>query len=284
MSLLVALLFNAAASNSALVDANVVYSAPVSGIEMRMDVYRPSEPLATPTPAVLVFHGGAWMMGARTDVDAVAKALAAKGFVAATVSYRLAPRSFWPAMIDDAQTAVRFLRANAGRYRIDPDRLGAVGFSAGGHLSLLLGFTDTRMLNPKEHWGHSSKVQAVGDVFGPADLENDYGSRFDALAPLLFGKRRTEATQLIREASPILHVTPDDAPVFILHGEADPLVPVKQSRRLEEKLKSVGVPVESVYIKGMGHEIKMSDPAVRDAMQRLGEWLTERLGPPAQVN
>lgn len=263
------------------IEVGIVYSRPGPGVELAMDVYRPrSKPLFTP-PALLVIHGGGWMSGKREEMGALARRLAGEGFVAATPSYRLAPNHKWPAMLDDVQTAVRYLRANSKSLEIDPTRIGAVGASAGGHLALLLGYRDTRIAKPAEYPGHSSKVSVVLDLFGPTDFNNDFHPAFEALVPMFLGKAKADAKEDILEMSPITHVTPDDAPTFIFHGTADRLVPVRQSERLEERLHKAGVPYETAYIEDLGHEVDIEKPGVFEAFQRMLEWLRKHLGPKA---
>jgi acetyl esterase/lipase len=260
------------------VDFDVVYSKPMPGVELMMDIYHPVQKQDKPVPAVVVVHGGAWVMGHRRDMAELCQAIAERGMLAATVSYRLAPRHKWPAQLDDVQTAVRYLRANASRLNIDPKQIGAAGASAGGHLSLFLGSIETRDEKPTEYAGVSSRVAAVFNIFGPTDLTNttDYPQRFDMMYAALLGKPRAEAEAEVRSGSPLFSITKDSAPVFILHGTLDQLVPVAQGRALEKKLREVGVPVEAVYMEGVGHEIPRT-PEVRAHLDRALEWLKATL-------
>lgn len=255
--------------------------ATVGDATLKMDVYSPEG--AGPHPAVVVIHGGAWIGGKREDMTPLAQALAQRGFVAATVSYRLAPKHAWPAMIDDVQTATRFLRGNAIQYRIDPKRVGAAGASAGGHLSLLLGFTDTRDPAPAVFPKESSRVSAVLNLFGPTDLSRDYGPNMDMLFQAVMKKPRAEAATEIREGSPVNHINEKSAPVFTIHGTADPVVPYAQATWLTERLNAAKVPNELVSIEGMKHELPMTDPRVASAMQRGIEFLARRLGAPSAL-
>ncbi|MCS7187728.1 MAG: alpha/beta hydrolase, partial [Armatimonadota bacterium] len=165
----------------------------------------------------------------------------------------------YPAQLDDCQRAVRWLRKNAKEFRIDPKRFGAAGASAGGHLSLLLGTRETRDDNDPELKGISSKVQCVLSIFGPTDFTDEryvQASRNPVAGRALIefvGKPYDEAPDLWKEVSPIHHVSPDDAPTFIIHGDQDPLVPLEQSEKFAEALKKVKVEVQLVVIKGMGH-------------------------------
>lgn len=251
--------------SAAKVDLDVVY-AKVGSDELKMDIYYPTTPKSGASPVLVVVHGGAWMGGKRQDMSELCQGAAAKGFLAATVQYRLAPRSKWPAMIDDVQTAVRYLRANASKYEIDPKRIAAGGASAGGHLSLLLGYRDTRDPKPEHFPKESSKVAAVLDIFGPSDLGRDFPATFDFLYQAVFGKPKAESAKDVEEASPMTYIA-KGVPTFIVHGTADAVVPIVQSKRLQEKLDQAKVPVEAVYIEGMGHSDGGDDPAKRKAFR-----------------
>jgi acetyl esterase/lipase len=268
-------------------ERDVVYSR-VNGRELQMDIYRPAAGTAsapasasTGVPAVVVVHGGAWVAGRRQDMARLCEAIADEGMLAATVSYRLAPGAKWPSMIDDVQTAVRFLRANHERLGIDRDRIGAAGASAGGHLAMLLGTRETRDPSPTEHAGHSSRVQAVFNIFGPSDPGRDFPPQTDMLFALVLGKQKSEAGDLLRDATPLAFVDARTAPTFILHGTADQVVPIVQSRRLEEKLREHRVPVRAVYVEGMGHDINPLNTSVADAVAQGIQWLKRHLAPPA---
>lgn len=255
-------------------ELNVTY-AKLGDTSLQMDVYKPA-PSKKPTAAVVVIHGGAWMGGQRQDMAALSKLISEKGMLAATVSYRLAPKSTWPAMIDDVQTAVRYLRANAKEYNIDPKRIGAAGASAGGHLSLMLGVRDTRdkgtLLYPK----YSSKVSAVFDIFGPTDF-SDFPKDFDGMFAIVLGKPRKDAASEIKDASPIVFVDKHSAPVFIYQGMSDPLVNFNQSKKLEALYKKLGLKVEAVYLDGIGHEFKQDDQRCVDAMLKGVDFLAKQL-------
>jgi acetyl esterase/lipase len=210
-------------------------------------------------PAVIVIHGGAWRGGDKKDMRILAEPLAQRGYVVAAINYRLAPKWSYPAQLDDCQRAIRWLRKNAKEFRVDPKRLGAAGASAGGHLALLLGTREVRDDSDPDLKGISSKVQCVLSIFGPTDFtdkryiqasRNPVAGR--ALVDFL-GKPYNEAPEVWKEASPIHHVSPDDAPTFIIHGDQDPLVPLDQSVKFAEALKKVGIEVQLVVIKGMGH-------------------------------
>src|SRR6185437_7517091 len=166
--------------------------------------------------------------------------------------YRLSGEATWPAQIHDCKAAIRWLRANAAKYGLDPDRIGVTGASAGGHLAAMLGLGGGVAALEGDvgpHTGVSSRVKCVVDQFGPSDLlaMADHSSRIDHNAPdspesKLIGGALQENKEKARAASPITYISRDDPPFLILHGTEDPLVPFNQSERLAEALKTVGVP------------------------------------------
>ena len=255
------------------VDKDIVYRE-AAGEQLKFDFYRPVKTDDGPSALVVVIHGGAWMSGKRQDMDALCQAIAKEGMAAATVSYRLAPKHRWPAMLEDVQAAVRFFRANAAEFAVDPDRIGAAGGSAGGHLALLLGFTDAPAA------GTSSRVQAVFNIFGPTDLSQDFDPQIaDQVAFAVIGKKYADAGEEVRKFSPLSYVGKESSPVFTIHGSEDKLVPVKQAERLREALKEAGVESETVIVEGMGHAVDMTKPGVPQAMESGVKFLKKRLAP-----
>lgn len=223
-----------------------------------LDLFLPKDDGKTLRPAIVVIHGGAWRGGSKRDLRMLAEFFARRGYVSAAINYRLAPKWSYPAQLDDCQRAVRWLRKHAEEFRVDTKRFGAAGASAGGHLSLLLGVRETRDDSDPELKGISSKVQCVLSIFGPTDFTSGVYAKVSQtpagkILVEFIGKPYNEAPELWKDASPIHHVSPDDAPTFIIHGDQDPLVPLEQSERFAEALKKVGVEVQLVVIKGMGH-------------------------------
>jgi acetyl esterase/lipase len=241
------------------VEADVVY-AKTAGVELKMDIYHPQPAPAKPAGAVLC------------------QEIAKRGMVAATVQYRLAPAHKWPAMLEDVRAAARFLRANAAKYNVDPNRLAAAGASAGGHLSLMLGFTDSDS-KAEPFPGVSSRVNAVLNIFGPTDLNNDFSPGFGILFQSVTGKPLSEAGPLLTAASPITHIDKRSAAVFTVHGTLDPLVPVKQSQRLDEALKKAGIHHELRVVEGMKHEVSKAHAGCVKALTEGLEWLAQTLSP-----
>ena len=208
-------------------------------------------------PAVLCIHGGGFRAGRRERWDKLCKQLASRGYVAATVTYRLAPKFKFPAAIYDVKAAVRWLRANADKYKIDRRRIGVVGDSAGGHLAQFLGVTgDIRGFAGKgPHKYRSSKVQCVINYYGPSDFTKSYGKSVDAaeVLPLWFGGDLKTHLKAHIVASPLNWVTPAAAPTLLLHGSKDPYVAIEQAEWIHERLKKCSVPVKLLRLEGAGH-------------------------------
>jgi acetyl esterase/lipase len=216
-----------------------------------------------PFPCVLFIHGGGFRAGKREGYDAQIVRMAEKGYVAVTVSYRLAPKYPFPAAIHDTKAAVRWLRANAKKYNIDPDRIGVTGGSAGGHLAQFLGVTG----EVKEFEGdggnpeQSSKVRCVVNVYGPSDFTKSYGKSVDAaeVLPLFLGGNLETARAAHIKASPLYWVTPNAAPTLCIHGTEDKYVAHEQAVWLVEKLKAANVEAELLTLEGAGHGFKGKD-------------------------
>jgi acetyl esterase/lipase len=207
-----------------------------------------------PRPGVILIHGGGWVQGDKRDFAADCAYLASQGFVAVTVGYRLAPAAAWPAPLVDVQLAVRALRAHADEYGLDPTRLCALGFSAGGHLAVFLGVLAG--IHPGDeaalYADQSPMVGCVVDESGPTDLTARFSPAFDEhfLLPLFGGATRQAAAALYREASPLFAVSRQAAPTLIVQGERDDIVPAEQAHALRQALRLEGVPVEYIGYDG----------------------------------
>ena len=245
-------------SDSVKVIQNVEYGR-VGDSLLALDVYEPRSWSIFPRPAILMIHGGAWIEGDKANERELASILVPKGFVAFAINYRLVygDRYRYPTQALDVRRAVRWVRQHANEFGADPDRLGAVGWSAGGHLATLLGTTDQADPADPNSAEFSSRVDCVVDTAGPTDFTDEssppVGPEIARVIPMLFGKPRSEIPDLYREASPVSHVDSRSAPTLIIHGKNDQVVPVDQSRRLERALKAAGVEVKLVEIAGEGH-------------------------------
>jgi acetyl esterase/lipase len=251
-----------------IVERDIVY-ATVNGEKLKLDLARPNTP--GPHPLAVGFHGGAWKYGSKREISmpnaaifdfggtgkiSLMEFIARKGYVCVSVDYRLAPKHKWPAPAIDAKTAVRFLRAQAGKYGIDPDRVGVFGFSAGGHLAALLGTADKDAgLDGDLYTEQSSRVQCVVDYFGPSDLSlyaSSEGIERAYMKPFL-GATFAEKPEVFKQASPITYVDKTDPPFMIFHGTLDVIVPIIHGEKLHEKLKAAGVDSTFINVYGKGH-------------------------------
>lgn len=232
-----------------------------------MDIARPKNGQQD-LPCVLLIHGGGWAHGSRQDMHDELMRLASKGYVTASVSYRLAPQHKFPAAFDDCRSAVRFLRANAPQWGMDPDRMAAVGFSAGAHLAMMLGTEDS---DSKDAWngafsGWSSKVQAVVSFVGPTDLTVKFPPASEGIVANFLGGSREEKAEEYKAASPAHHVDSTDAPMLLFQGTQDELVPYDQAIRMLRELDRAQVPGRVELLLGLNHGL--SGKGVRGAEER----------------
>ena len=233
------------------------------GTQLKLDLAVPKEG-SGPFPAIVFLHGEGWRAGNRRQMSHFIDGVARMGYVGVTVEYRLVPAARFPAQVEDCKAALRWLRANAANYRVDPGRIGVVGFSAGGHLAAMLGVT-------------GENVQAVVSFFGPTDFSTRDWPRDlerEVIVPFLGGSF-ADIPAVYERASPVSHVTKDSAPFLLFHGSEDELVPVDQSKRLAERLKSFGVPVRLVVLEGEGHGF--TDAHNQECMMQMMAFLGERL-------
>ena len=217
--------------DTVVAEREVEYSA--VGGRQTMDIVRPREASNTPRPAVLLVHGGGFRGGTKEGYISLAVKLAEHGYVAATANYRLAPRNQFPAAVQDVKAAVRFLRANAAKYNLDSDHIGALGGSAGGHLVLMLGLTAgvEEFEGSGPNRDQSSAVQCVVDEYGPTDFTQSYSKSVDAaeVLPKFLGGDLDHERLAHMRSSPLNWVTPNAAPVLAIHGTADNYVAYEQS-------------------------------------------------------
>jgi acetyl esterase/lipase len=256
-------------------EIGVPYAA-VGGDTLRLDLARPLGP--GPHPVVVLLHGGGWEGGDRSAMHAEMRLLARRGYAAAAVGYRLtrAPRNVFPAAVEDARCAVRWLRVHASRLALDPERVGALGFSAGAYLASMLGVAPAAALDASaarpEAAGVSrpaclaagelpAAVQAVVSVAGPQDLRvnGPYTREQARLVTNFLGVFPGDAPALAAAASPITHVAPRAAPFLLVHGSRDDLVPVDHARRMRDALRGAGVPATLLELRGAGHSFPALD-------------------------
>jgi acetyl esterase/lipase len=260
--------------------STVAYCRP-DGVPLAMDLYLP--PVATltesPAPVVMYVHGGGlWGdrkmegLGARQAnhegalFTSLQEQLNARGFVVASIDYRLPPGTPWPAQIEDAKCAVRFLRAHALDLGIDPGRIGVWGSSGGGHLAALLGLAGPEAgFDRGQYLDQSSAVQAVVDMFGLADL-NDFDDA-EPFAQFILRIWLGSSAELRRSASPINYVAPGAPPFLILHGTEDTMIRPRQSAGLAQRLHAAAVPTTLIEVAGAGHSL--TTPGQQPAPDKL---------------
>lgn len=246
----------------------------------QLDLYVPEG--AGPFPVVVWIHGGAWVAGDKNHPRAL-PLLVSQGFAVASINYRLAQHEPHPAQINDCKNAVRWLRKHADRYRLDPNKIGAWGHSAGGHLTALLGTTgDIAAVDegnePKDP-KRETAVQAACDWAGPTnfasiaaqqgpDAELDFNDPHGPLAVLMTGKSKAARNG----ASPVNRLSADDAPMLIVHGKRDTVVPVEQASELDDKMKAAGLQVECLIVPDEGHTLSS-----RTAVERTIEFFKKSL-------
>lgn len=231
-----------------------------------------------PFPAVVCIHGGGFRAGKRESYDALCLTLAQRGFVAITITYRLAPAFPFPAAVHDCKAAVRWLRANAKRYNVDPERIGVTGGSAGGHLAQFLGVTaSVPEFEGEGYLTQSSAVKCVVNYYGPSDLTQSYGKSVDAaeVLPLFLGGNVEQKRREHIVASPLYWVNPNAAPTLCIHGTEDKYVAFEQAEWLVTRLKASAVEAELLKMDGAGHGFKGAD--AEKAQAALLEFFSRHL-------
>lgn len=269
------------------IEANVVYGM-YSGLALLLDVYHPDQPNGY---GLIHISGSGWSaplgldarpLKASTHVQIEGLPLVEAGYTLFTINHRATPRFHYPAPVEDAQRAVRYIRYHAQAYGINPDRMGAIGGSSGGHLVSMLGVLDGRG-DPEDESPInrlSAKVQCVVARAAPSNFVVDWGGRG---GPSLFlgaavspdADPRSVEYRRAREASPITHVTPDDPPFFLIHGDTDDVVPIAQSEAIAEALRAAGVPVVHRRVPGVGHGPGLL--ADRELAAEVRAWFDEHL-------
>ena len=241
-----------------------------------MDVYFPAS--GGPWPVLVYVHGGAWMHGDKAEpmISLFARGMTTQGFLVVSINYRLYPAAQFPTMIQDVKCAVRSLRANAAYYNLDPDRIGAIGVSAGGHLVSLLGTTDASAgWDVGEYLDQSSRVQAVIALAGVMDLSRNFpNTDIEAMKRIGFGEFN------VVEASPISHVTPDAPPFLLIHGDRDEVVPVEQSQLMYDRLLQENVPAQLLIVQNARHSFTAPEgttPTLAEVNQIIQDFLTQYL-------
>lgn len=240
--------------------ANVEYGK-AGDVSLKLDVYTPKAESKKPRPVIVWIHGGGWQAGNKSSgAGRLAPLVATGNYVGVSVGYRLTDVATWPGQIHDCKAAIRWIRANAKKYNMDPERIGVWGASAGGHLVSMLGTSGgvKELEGDNGSPGQSSRVRCVVDFCGPSDFlafgkDNPAMNRPKSPVSKLLGGMLKDKEDMAKSASPVTYVSKDDPPFLIVHGTADKLVPIAQAERLHAALKKAGVDSTLVRIEGGGH-------------------------------
>jgi acetyl esterase/lipase len=235
----------AGAAATGPVYSNITYGI-AGGETLLLDIFEPANNVGKVRPAIVLVHGGGWTNFDKSTMRALAQFLALAGFVAVPVDYRLFhdDATRWPVQLDDVQRAVRWVRANSAKYNIDPQHIGAYGHSAGAQIATLLGMLETRDNSDASLAKYSSKVQAVVDASGLADFTKGMDNDAKQFLTSFLGADFATHPEVWRNASPLFHVAKSNAPILIIHGTHDDMVPISQAEELKDALTKVGATVK----------------------------------------
>jgi len=250
---------------------------------LSLDLFTPSQ-LPKPVPGLIFIHGGGWKGGKRQDYRVYTTHFAKLGYVVATISYRLVPEAPFPACVQDAKNAVRWMRSQAASLQVDPDRIGVVGGSAGGHLAMMIGFSP-HLKDLEGSGGYpdvSSRVSAIVNFYGPTDLTTPFATNSGLVKALLSGKSYQEAPELYRLASPLTHLQKGAPPTLTFHGTIDEIVPIDQADSLDARMKALGLTHVYERLDGWPHTMDASQPVNEYAKTRIEAFLAQHLGKPNQ--
>lgn len=267
-----------------MIEPNITYGK-AGDEELKLDLARPQFPTEL-LPAIVYIHGGGWQFGGRNEFKKEIEEAARRGYVAVTVTYRLSdpdstgkPKHPFPAQIEDVKCAVRWLRANAEKYHVDPNRIGATGDSAGGHLSLLIGVTGSvpELEGNGGNPGVSSRVQAVVNYFGPTDLAKLYVTSKHAagLVKTMMDGTPEQHAESYRQASPVTYVSKDSPPTLSIQGTADDVVPPDQAVEFDAAMKKAGAPHTLIMLPGEKHGFRSA--AAKKAFDAKFKFFDEHL-------
>jgi acetyl esterase/lipase len=261
----------------------------VDGQSLALDIALPAHD-GKPDPLVVLIHGGAWRAGSRKSMDYLLREFARRGYACAAVSYRLSPRAQFPQPLHDVKAAVRFLRRQAGPLQIDTARVGAMGYSAGAHLALMLGLTGpadglegvvdsikSSASSSADSLPNSSSVQAVVSYFAPTDLTLESHSLARKLIGDFVGVPFRGNEPRYARASPVSYVHADAPPILLLHGTADEIVPYTHALSMAERMQRAGATGRVELVIGAGHG-GWPEPQSAHAREAMFRFFDEMLG------
>jgi acetyl esterase/lipase len=257
----------AAFAENPTIHRDLVY-ATRDDVKLKADLFTPVG--EGPFPAILMVHGGAWMMGSRRHMDHISKPACQRGYVVLSITYRFAPKDKFPAQIHDCKEALRWFRENAKKFKVDPQRVAGYGYSAGAHLVSLMGTTEAKdgLEGESEFKDVSTRLQAVVGGGTPTDFRV-FPENNNKLAYFFDGTRKQKPQQY-KLASPNAFVSKDDPPFFFFHGSKDSLVPIVSAREMKKSLEKTGVRAEILELDNKGHIGAVFD---KDAISKSLDFL-----------
>lgn len=248
----------------------------VDSTSLQLDIYKLKE-VIEPAPVMIFIHGGAWRTGKRSDYLPYLIDYAKKGYVTATVSYRLVKQAVFPAAVQDVNCAVKFIKKNSSEYGINPEKVVLIGGSAGGHLSMMIGYGGHEELFSRDcPLDHDSKVNAIINLYGPTDLTTPYAISTYQVQDFLKTSYE-ENPGIYKMASPSTFISSDDPPTLIFQGTIDSLVPVSQSDSLADRLGNAGIPHEYHRLKGWPHAMDLAVEVNKYCQFYIDRFLEEHL-------
>lgn len=247
---------------------------------LQLDLYKPKN-LKEKVPGLIFIHGGGWKTGQRQDYRVYTTWFAQQGYVVATIGYRLSKEAKFPAAVEDAKCAVRWMRKNADSLGVDPEKIVPIGGSAGGHLSMMIGYSsdDKSLEGTGGHADVPSRVAAVVDIYGPFDLETSEGKSAGVVKDFLGKQSYDEAPELWKRVSPCTYLDAGDPPTLILHGSIDEIVPISQAEMLAKRLDELKIPFRYLRLEGWPHTMDAAVPVNIYCRHQILQFLKQHVGP-----
>lgn len=262
-------------AQTVLTQRDVVY-ATNGDVRLAMDIVRPRNvPASSVLPVVICIHGGGWSSGKRQDMLGFAYGVANLGIEVVTVDYRLSQQAHYPSQMDDLMAAARYLRAHENELHIDTNKMAAIGSSAGAHLALLL--AERSWDGAPASQKHPSMLRGVISIAGPTDLTNDIPAQCVGVVQGLMGCSPAKHEAAYKQASPIHSLTPQCAPVLLVHGDKDPIVPYGHATRFLTECQRLGVSAELVTLHGGGHGSGGDQNETKAGVQKMADFLVRCL-------